>query len=56
MRYLDRVKTIPPTEPDNALVIGTAAHTGLEKSLEAAIQEYAFSYPIITDEHIFKVI
>lgn len=37
---------------DNALVIGTALHTGIEKSVEAAIQEYYLSFPIITDAHI----
>lgn len=52
MRYLDGIKTDFPTEPDNALILGQAVHTGIEKSLEEALEEYAFSYPIITDEHI----
>lgn len=52
MRYLDGIKTDSPTEPDNALILGQAVHTGIEKSLEEALEEYAFSYPIITDEHI----
>lgn len=52
MRYLDGIKTYSPTEPDNALILGQAVHTGIEKGLEEALEEYAFSYPIITDEHI----
>lgn len=52
MRYVDRIKTNAPTEPDNALILGQAVHTGIQKSLEDALREYAFSYPIITDEHI----
>lgn len=56
MRYLQGITTIPATEPDNALILGTAVHTGIEKSLEEAIMEYCFSFPIITDEHINETI
>lgn len=56
MRYVDRIKTNAPTEPDNALILGQAVHTGIQKSLEEALVEYAFSYPIITDEHINEMI
>ena len=52
LRYLEGITTIPATEPDNALILGQAVHTGIEKSLEEALEEYAFSYPVITDEHI----
>ena len=55
MRYLDGITTNSPIEPDNPLIIGQAVHTGIEKSLADAIQEYYFSYPIITDEHINEV-
>ena len=56
MRYIDRLKTIPPDNPDNALILGTALHTGIEKSVEESITEYYMSYPIITDEHINEAI
>lgn len=56
MRYVDRIKTNAPTEPDNALILGQAVHTGIQKGLEEALREYAFSYPIITDEHINEMI
>ena len=56
MRYIDGLKTDAPTEPDNALILGQAVHTGIQKSLDEALREYAFSYPIITDEHINEMI
>lgn len=56
MRYLEGISTIPATEPDNPLILGQAVHTGIERSLEEAIREYCFSYPIITDEHINEII
>lgn len=56
MRYLDELKTIPDDKPDNALYLGTALHTGLEISVEEAIQQYYGNYPIITDEHINEAI
>ena len=56
MRYLQGITTIPATEPDDALVLGQTVHTGIEKSLEEAIREYCFSFPIITDEHINEII
>ena len=52
LRYIDQIKTIPPTESDNALVIGQALHTGIQKGVETAIQEYYMSYPVIDDGHI----
>lgn len=48
--------TIPATEPNNPLILGQTVHTGIEKSLEEAIREYCFSFPIITDEHINEII
>ncbi|UWO76156.1 ATP-binding protein [Enterocloster asparagiformis] len=56
MRYLQGMTTIPATEPDNPLILGQTVHTGIEKSLEEAIREYCFSFPIITDEHINEII
>lgn len=56
MRYLQGLTTIPATEPDNPLILGQTVHTGIEKSLEEAIREYCFSFPIITNEHINEII
>lgn len=52
MRYIDKILTLKPDDASNALVLGTALHTGLEKGLNAAIKEYYMSYPVITDQHI----
>lgn len=50
------MSTLPPDEADSPLILGTALHTGIEESLEAAVKKYCSSYPIITDEHINEVI
>jgi phage nucleotide-binding protein len=52
MRYCDKIQTIKADNADNALFLGTALHTGLEKGVEAAIHEYFMQYPVITDLHI----
>ncbi len=52
LRYLERLKTLPTDDPANALVLGLALHTGLEKGARAALDEYYAAYPIITDLHI----
>lgn len=50
--YIDKIGTIKADNADNALYLGTALHTGLEKDVEEVINEYYMNYPIITDEHI----
>lgn len=52
LRYLDGLQTLPTDDPQSALVIGHALHTGIEKDLEAAIAEYYAAYPIIDDRHV----
>jgi len=56
MHYIDKIRTIPPTDAANALILGTAIHTGIEKGVEAAIKEYCGSFPIIDDLHINEII
>lgn len=56
MHYLDRIKTDNPTEADNALVLGTALHTGIEKDVKTALEQYFMSFPIIDDSHINEAI
>lgn len=56
MRYIDKIEGLPSTDANNALIIGTAMHTGLEKGVEEAIKTYYNSFPIITDEHINEAI
>lgn len=52
MRYVDGLKTIPNTDPDNALILGTALHTGIEQGVDQALEFYQDSFPVLTDEHI----
>ena len=52
LRYNQKIETLPPDNADNALILGIALHTGLEKNVNAAIMEYYLSYPCITDKHV----
>lgn len=52
MRYIDRILTLKPDNADNALILGHAIHTGIEKGVEEGVNEYLMAYPVITDEHI----
>lgn len=52
MRYIDKLKTLPPDDPTNPLIIGLGLHKGVEMTVEQGIEEYFMSYPIITDRHI----
>ena len=56
MRYIDGIETDAPINSDNALVLGTALHTGIEKDVETAIEQYFMSYPIIDDTHVNEAI
>ena len=55
MRYVEGLNTIPDTEPDNALILGTALHTGIEEGVEKALDFYQSSFPILTDDHIHEM-
>lgn len=52
LKYNQGIKTIPPDNADNALFLGTALHTGLEKDIQTAIHEYFMEYPVINDAHV----
>ena len=52
LRYNQKIKTLPPDNADNPLLLGTALHTGLEKNVNEAIREYYMQYPCIDDLHI----
>jgi hypothetical protein len=50
---VDKLKTLPETNADNALYLGLAVHKGLETgSVEEAIAEYKSHYNVLTDENI----
>lgn len=42
-------------EPDNALILGTALHTGIEEGVDQALNFYTSSFPILTDDHIHEM-
>lgn len=52
LRYIDKLKTLPTDDPQSPLVLGHALHTGIEKDVTAAIEEYYGAYPIIDDRHV----
>ena len=56
LRYIDGLKTIPPDEASNSLILGHALHTGIEKGTEAGVKEYLMAYSVITDDHITEQI
>lgn len=56
LRYVDKLKTLPDYEASNALIIGTALHTGIEKDVKTAIDWYYSQFPVITDLHVEEAI
>ena len=34
LRYVEGIDTIPNTDADNALILGTALHTGIEEGVD----------------------
>ena len=56
LRYRERLDTIPTDDPQSALILGHALHTGIEKDVDAAISEYFNAYPIISDLHVDEAI
>lgn len=56
LRYINKLETIFNCDPQNALVLGHALHTGIEKDVDAAIKEYYAAYPVIKDAHMTEAI
>ena len=52
LQYLDKLKTIPECNADNALWLGIGLHKGIECGVEAGIEEYKSHFNIITDDHV----
>lgn len=52
LRYIDKLKTIPEQNADNALYLGLGVHKGIECGLEEGIAEYKSHYNVLTDAHI----
>lgn len=56
LKYNKKWETIFNCDPQNALVLGHALHTGIEKDVDEAIKEYYSAYPIIDDLHVNEAI
>lgn len=56
LRYVDKLKTLPNTDPQNPLIIGTALHHGIEQDVKTAIKEYYMSFPVISTLHVYEAI
>lgn len=56
LRYIEGLKTKFDLDPENALVLGTALHTGIEKDVVAAIRQYYSNYPTINELHILEAL
>ena len=54
LQYIDEIKTIPSTDPTDALYLGTACHTGIETTVEEAVAQYYSNYPVIDDAHVHE--
>ena len=52
LRYKDQLQTLPNTDPNNPLIVGTALHTGIEQDVKTAINWYYNQFPVISDEHV----
>lgn len=52
LRYREGLETIFNCDPQNALVLGHALHTGIEKTTADAVKEYYSAYPVIKDAHV----
>jgi hypothetical protein len=55
-RYLDRVETDPPDDPQSPLILGSAVHLGIEKGIEEAVAWYHEQFPVSDDRHIAEEI
>ena len=56
LQYKLRLKTLPDTDPGNALWLGLALHKGIEEGVREGIEEYKSHYHLLTDEHINWII
>ena len=53
---MEGIDTIPNTDADNALILGTALHTGIEEGVEQSLDFYQTSFPLLTDDHVNEMI
>lgn len=49
-RYLDDLRVIPDLVADNALLIGSALHKGIETTTEEGVENYLSNFYVLTDQ------
>jgi hypothetical protein len=54
LRYIDKLQTIPSDDPDNALYLGTALHTAIEKNADEAVEQYFNNFCICGERHFVQ--
>lgn len=52
LRYIDKLQTFPNLDANNALLLGTAMHTGIEQNLDAALKQYFGNFYVQDDLQI----
>ena len=55
LRYIDKIETPFDYDPHNALVLGTALHTGIEKGVDEAIEYYKSQYFFLEDANYAEI-
>lgn len=51
-RYIDKLKTLPEQNADDALYLGIGLHRGIETTVEEGVAEYQNHFYVLTDEII----
>lgn len=52
LRYVQKLKTLPNTDANNALILGSTIHLAIEKGLDEARKYYFSQFPILSDDQI----
>jgi len=56
LKYKLKLKTKFDFKPDNALVLGTAMHLGIDEGVEAAIKDYFSHYNVVNQSMIDEAV
>ena len=56
LQYLDEAKTIRDPAADDALIVGSAMHKGIEEGVGVALDWYGKQFSVLTDLHVNEMI
>lgn len=54
LKYVDGLKTLPSDDPHDALYLGTAVHTAIEKGIDEAVEGYFNNFNICGESHFLQ--